>query len=340
MPAPILVTGAAGFIGMHVCARLLGRGDAVVGVDRVTPHDESALGRARLAELGRHPGFAFRTVDLADPAATASLFDAVRPGRVVHLAAQPGVRASIADPIGCVRANCDAFVTVLEGARRHGVGHLVFASSSSVYGANRTLPYAEPQAVDHPVSLYAATKKANELMAHTYAHVHRLPVTGLRFFTVYGPWGRPDMAVYRFTRAILEGRPVTIFNQGAMRRDFTYIDDVVEGVVRTLDRPAASDPAWRPEAPDPAASSAPYRLYNIGNSRPVALLDFVAMLESVIGRPAIRDLRPMQPGDILETCADITALQRDVGFAPDTPLKEGLTRFVAWYRGYHGTGAA
>lgn len=340
MPAPILVTGAAGFIGMHVCERLLARQDSVVGVDCLTPYYDPALKRARLAELGRHPGFVFDDTDLADPAATARLFETVRPDRVVHLAAQPGVRASIADPVACVRANCDAFASVLEGAHRHGVGHLVFASSSSVYGANRTLPYAERHAVDHPVSLYAATKKANELMAHTYAHVHRLPVTGLRFFTVYGPWGRPDMAVYLFTRAIVEGRPVTIFNHGAMRRDFTYVDDIVEGVVRTLDRPAAPDPLWRPEAPDPATSAAPYRIYNIGNNRPVELLDFVATLERVIGKPAIRDLRPMQAGDVLETCADITALQRDVGFAPDTPLEVGLTRFVAWYRGYHGSSTA
>ena len=339
MPAPVLVTGAAGFIGMHVCDRLLARGESVAGVDNLTPYYDPALKRARLAELGRQGGFAFHDTDLADPAATARLFETVRPDRVVHLAAQPGVRASIEDPVACIRANGDAFVTVLEGARRHGVDHLVFASSSSVYGANRTLPYAERQAVDHPVSLYAATKKANELMAHTYAHVHRLPVTGLRFFTVYGPWGRPDMAVYLFTRAIFEGRPVAIFNHGAMRRDFTYIDDIVEGVLRTLDRPAAPDPAWRAEAPDPATSSAPYRLYNIGNNRPVALLDFVATLERVIGRPALRDLRPMQAGDVLETCADITALQRDVGFAPDTPLEDGLTHFVAWYRGYHGIAA-
>ena len=254
----------------------------------------------------------------------------------MHLAAQPGVRASIDDPIACIRANCDAFVTVLENGRRHMVKHLVYASSSSVYGANRNLPYATNQSVDHPVSLYAASKKANELMAHTYAHVHRLPVTGLRFFTVYGPWGRPDMAVYLFTRAIFENKPIKIFNNGEMRRDFTYIDDIAEGVVRTLDRPAAPDSNWDPERPEAATSSAPYRIYNIGNNQPVNLLDFVSVLEKIIGKPAIRDLRPMQAGDVLETCADISALQREVGFSPSTPLFEGLSRFVAWYRGYHG----
>jgi len=263
------------------------------------------------------------------------MFAIVRPDRVVHLAAQPGVRNSIADPIACIRANCDGFVTVLENARRHDVRHLVFASSSSVYGSNRNLPYATNQPVDHPVSLYAASKKANEAMAHAYAHVHRLPVTGLRFFTVYGPWGRPDMAAWLFTRAIIEGAPIRIFNNGAMQRDFTYIDDIVEGVIRTLDRPAAPDPRWRPEAPEAAASDAPYRIYNIGNDRAVGLLDFVATLEGVIGRRAIREFAPMQPGDVLETRADIADLRRDVGFAPATPLRDGLARFVDWYRGYH-----
>ncbi len=332
----VLVTGAAGFIGMQVCERLLARGDQVVGVDALTPYYDPALKRARLNYLKQHTGFTFYEKDLADTEATGDVFSAAKPDRVVHLAAQPGVRASIDDPFTCIRANCDAFVSVLENARRHEVKHLVFASSSSVYGANRTLPYATHQSVDHPVSLYAASKKANELMAHTYAHVHGLPVTGLRFFTVYGPWGRPDMAVYIFTRAIFENTPIKIFNNGNMRRDFTYVDDIAEGVLRTLDRPAAPNPAWDPERPEAATSSAPYRIYNIGNNQPVNLLDFVASLERIIGKPAIRDLRPMQAGDVLETCADISALQRDVGFAPSTPLAEGLSKFVAWYRGYHG----
>jgi UDP-glucuronate 4-epimerase len=333
---PVLVTGAAGFIGMQVSERLLARGEQVVGVDALTPYYDPALKRARLDYLKQHSGFSFYEADLADANATRDIFEATRPDRVIHLAAQPGVRASIDDPITCIRANCDAFVSVLENARRNAMKHLVFASSSSVYGANRSLPYSTHQPVDHPVSLYAASKKASELMAHSYAHVHGLPVTGLRFFTVYGPWGRPDMAVYIFTRAIFENRPIKIFNNGNMRRDFTYIDDVAEGVLRTLDRPAAPDPAWNPERPEAATSSAPYRIYNIGNSQPVSLLDFVSLLEKITGRPAIRDLRPMQPGDVLETSADISALQRDVGFSPSTPLVEGLDRFVAWYRGYHG----
>ena len=333
---PVLVTGAAGFIGMQVSERLLARGEQVVGVDALTPYYDPALKRARLDYLKQHSGFSFYEADMADANITRDIFEATKPDRVIHLAAQPGVRASIDDPITCIRANCDAFVSVLENARRNAVKHLVFASSSSVYGANRSLPYSTHQPVDHPVSLYAASKKASELMAHSYAHVHGLPVTGLRFFTVYGPWGRPDMAVYIFTRAIFENRPIKIFNNGNMRRDFTYVDDVAEGVLRTLDRPAAPDPAWNPERPEAATSSAPYRIYNIGNSQPVSLLDFVSLLEKITGRPAIRDLRPMQPGDVLETSADISALQRDVGFSPSTPLVEGLDRFVAWYRGYHG----
>jgi UDP-glucuronate 4-epimerase len=333
---PVLVTGAAGFIGMQVSERLLARGEQVVGIDALTPYYDPALKRARLEYLKQHPGFSFHEADLADAKATSDIFEAAKPDRIVHLAAQPGVRASIDDPIACIRANCDAFVSVLENARRNDVKHLVFASSSSVYGANRTLPYSTHQPVDHPMSLYAASKRASELMAHSYAHVHGLPVTGLRFFTVYGPWGRPDMAAYIFTRAIFENRPIEIFNNGNMRRDFTYIDDIAEGVLRTLDRPAAPDPAWDPEQPEAATSSAPYRIYNIGNSQPVNLLDFVSLLEKIVGKPAIRNLRPMQPGDVIETCADISALQRDVGFSPSTPLVEGLNRFVAWYRGYHG----
>ena len=312
------------------------RGEQVTGIDSLTPYYDPALKHARLNYLKQHRGFSFHDTDLADERATEIVFNTIGPERIVHLAAQPGVRASIEHPVACIRANCDGFVTVLENARRHDVRHLVYASSSSIYGANRTLPYSTHQSVDHPLSLYAASKKANELMAHSYAHVHKIPVTGLRFFTVYGPWGRPDMAVYIFTRAIFENKPIKIFNNGNMRRDFTYVDDIAEGVVRTLDRPAAPDPQWRAETPDAASSAAPYRLYNIGNNQPVNLLDFISLLERAIGKPAIRDLQPMQAGDVLETCADISALQRDVGFTPSTPLAEGLARFVAWYRDYHG----
>ncbi len=334
MSGPVVVTGAAGFIGMRVCERLLARGEDVVGVDALAPDDGRALKLARLDRLAAHANFRFHATDLAEASDTAALFGSVRPDRVVHLAARPGVRASIEDPAGCIRSNCDAFAAVLEAARRESVRHLVFASSSSVYGANRVLPYATGQAVDHPVSLYAASKKANELMAHAYAHVHGLPVTGLRFFTVYGPWGRPDMAVHLFTRAIDEGRPIPLFNRGHMRRDFTYIDDAAEGVLRVLDRPARPDPDWDPLRPDPAASSAPYRIYNLGNGRPVDLLELVRTLETLLGRDAILDLRPMQAGDVLETCADTAALERATGFAPATLLADGLPRFVAWYRSY------
>ncbi|WP_256809087.1 MULTISPECIES: NAD-dependent epimerase/dehydratase family protein [unclassified Bradyrhizobium] len=334
--APVIVTGAAGFIGMHLSERLLARGEDVVGIDAITAYYDPALKRARLDRLQRYPGFKSYETDLADPDATARVFEDVRPDRVVHLAAQPGVRASIDDPITSIRANCDGFVTVLEAGRRHGLAHLVYASSSSVYGANRTLPYSTEHSVNHPVSLYAASKKANELMAHTFAHVHKLPVTGLRFFTVYGPWGRPDMAAYLFTRAIFANQPIKIFNNGDMWRDFTYVDDIVEGVIRTLDRPATPNPAWNAEQPENSTSYAPYRVYNIGNNRSVKLIEFVETLEKIIGKPAIRELLPMQAGDVLETRADISALQRDVGFAPSTPIAEGLARFVEWYRKYHG----
>jgi UDP-glucuronate 4-epimerase len=331
----VIVTGAAGFIGMHVCERLLARGERVVGIDSFTPFYDPALKRARLETLKHHPGFRSYELDLVDFAALTCVFDEVTPDRVVHLAAQPGVRASIDDPITSIRANCDGFVTVLEAGRRHGVAHLVYASSSSVYGANRTLPYSTEHSVNHPVSLYAASKKANELMAHTFAHVHKLPVTGLRFFTVYGPWGRPDMAAWLFTRAILAGEPIKLFNNGNMWRDFTYVDDIVEGVIRTLDRPATPNPAWSAEKPENSSSYAPYRVYNIGNNRSVNLIEFVETLEKIIGRPAIRELLPMQAGDVLETRADISPLQRDVGFTPSTPLADGLGRFVEWYRNYH-----
>lgn len=334
--APVLVTGAAGFIGMHVCERLLARGEQVVGVDAFTPYYDPALKRARLETLRHRPGFSFHEIDLADFAAVIRVFDEVAPDRVVHLAAQPGVRASIDDPITSIRANCDGFVTVLEAGRRHGLAHLVYASSSSVYGANRTLPYSTEQSVNHPVSLYAASKKANELMAHTFAHVHKLPVTGLRFFTVYGPWGRPDMAAWLFTRAIFTNEPIRIFNHGDMWRDFTYVDDIVEGVIRTLDHVARPDPAYEAEQPNPGSSSAPYRVYNIGNDQPVQLLRFIELLEQNLGATVGKNLLPMQPGDVPDTWADVSALRRDVGYAPGTSIEDGVARFVKWYREYHG----
>jgi UDP-glucuronate 4-epimerase len=331
----ILVTGAAGFIGMHVAAALLGRGDEVVGLDNLNAYYDVALKRARLARLEGQPRFRFVEADIADRVGIAALFAAERFGGVVNLAAQPGVRYGITHPHTYVDSNLVGFVNVLEGCRHSGVGHLVYASSSSVYGANTTSPSSVHDVVDHPLSLYAATKRANELMAHTYAHLYGLPVTGLRFFTVYGPWGRPDMAPFIFTRRILAGEPIELFNHGNHRRDFTYIDDIVEGVVRALDRVAAPNPAWSGATPDPATSSAPARLYNIGNHRPVELLDFVASLERAIGRPAVKVMRPMQPGDVLETCADVDDLARDVGFRPSISLDVGLDRFVAWYREYY-----
>ena len=332
----ILVTGAAGFIGHSVCRRLLERGDSVVGVDSLSAYYDVGLKEARLAMLAKAPGFRFEQFDLADEVPLMALCKGERPERVVHLAAQPGVRYSIDHPHTYGQSNLVAFLNVLEACRQHAVGHLVFASSSSVYGDNAKVPYSESDNVDHPVSLYAATKKANELMAHSYAHLYGLPCTGLRFFTVYGPWGRPDMAYFSFTRAIFEGKPIRLFNGGDMYRDFTYIDDIVEGVVRTLDQPAAADPQWNGEAPNPATSRSPYRIYNIGNNRPEKLLDFVATLERCIGRKAIVELAPMQPGDVYQTYADTTALHEAVGFKPDTPLEEGLRRFVEWYRGYYG----
>ena len=332
--APVLVTGAAGFIGFHLARRLLEQACNVVGADHLGSYYDPALKQARLAQLAGDPRFRFEKLDLADRDATAALFAAHRFPRVLHLAAQPGVRYSLADPHGYVDANIVAFLNVLEGCRRNECRHLLYASSSAVYGANTRVPFRTSDNVDHPVSLYGATKKANEAMAHAYAHLYGLPVTGLRFFTVYGPWGRPDMAPWLFTQAIIEGRPIRLFNQGRMRRDFTYIDDVVEAVVRLIERPPAGNPSWSGEAPDAATSQAPWRLYNIGNNRPIELSDFVAALEAAIGRPAIRELAPMQPGDVVETFADVSDLQAVVDFRPDTPIEEGLRRFVAWYRGY------
>ncbi|MGI8477975.1 MAG: NAD-dependent epimerase [Thermomicrobiales bacterium] len=332
----ILVTGAAGFVGMFVARRLLERGNEVVGVDNLNDYYDPALKDARLAQLTPHAGFRFLRIDIADRAETARLFAEERPELVVHLAAQAGVRYSLENPAAYIDANLVGFGNVLEGCRHGGVRHLVFASSSSVYGGNTSVPFSETDNVDHPVSLYAATKKANEAMAHAYAHLFRLPVTGLRFFTVYGPWGRPDMAAFSFTKAIIEGRPIDVFNEGRMSRDFTYIDDVADGVVRALDRTATPDPAYDPGAPNPATSSAPYRIYNIGNSDPVELGRFIATLETCISKAAVKRLLPMQPGDVPATSADTSALEAATGFRPHTSIEDGLARFVAWYRGFYG----
>ena len=332
----VLVTGAAGFIGMHTALRLLERGDEVVGFDNLNAYYDPALKAARLERLQAEPGFTFVQGGLEDRAAVAGLFTDARPRRVVNLAAQAGVRYSIEDPQAYVDANLVGFANVLEASKDVGVEHLVYASSSSVYGANTKLPFSVADAVDHPVSLYAATKKANELMAHTYSHLFRLPTTGLRFFTVYGPWGRPDMALFLFTKAILAGEPIRIFNHGRMRRDFTYIDDIVEGVIRVLDTPAAPDPAFDPADPNPSTSTAPYRVFNIGNDQPTELLRYVDVLEAELGVPAIRQFEDIQPGDVPATWADVDALRDAVGFTPATPVEEGVRRFVAWYREFYG----
>ena len=336
----VLITGAAGFIGAAVAERLLQRGETVVGIDNLNPYYDPALKRARLqrlqvlAEQRPQPAAAwrFQPLDLADGEAMAALFAAERPDRVIHLAAQAGVRYSLENPAAYVQANLVGFGHILEGCRQQQVRHLVYASSSSVYGGNTNLPFRESQAVNHPVSLYAATKKANELMAHTHSHLYGLPATGLRFFTVYGPWGRPDMAPMLFARAILAGEPIRVFNHGRMRRDFTYIDDIAEGVIRCLDKPATPDPGFDAAHPDPATSWAPHRLFNIGNSQPVELLHFIDLLEQALGRKAIRQLEPMQPGDVEATAADTRLLEQWVGFAPATPLEQGIERFARWYR--------
>ncbi len=334
MPNSILVTGAAGFIGFHVARRLAQDGIPVVGVDNFAAYYDIGLKEARFRELQELPSFVAERVDLADEAATRELFCRYRPQRVIHLAAQPGVRRSIIEPRPYVTANIVAFLNVLEGCRHSAVEHLVYASSSSVYGANRKLPFSERDSVDHPVNLYAATKKANELMAHAYSHLYSLPATGLRFFTVYGPWGRPDMAVYLFTRNIAEGLPVEVANDGRVWRDFTYVDDVVEGVVRVLARAPEANGRQNPSAPDPA-TSAPHRVYNIGNDRPTELNELIAIMEKSLGRRATRIDVPLPPGDMLETRADVTDLRRDVGFAPDTPLDVGVRRFIEWYHHFH-----
>ena len=321
----ILVTGTAGFVGMHTAARLLARGDQVVGIDNLSPYYDPGLKRARLARLESSPGFRFRLMDLADRDAVATLFRDEQFDRVVHLAAQPGVRYSIENPHAYADSNLVGFLNILEGCRHHAVQHLVYASSSSVYGGNTKMPFAETDSVDRPVSLYAATKKANELMAYTYSHLYRIPATGLRFFTVYGPWGRPDMAYYLFTAAILAGHEIKVFNHGDMQRDFTYIDDIVEGVVRVLDRIATPE----------SSAAAPHRLFNIGNQDPVQLLDMITCLEGLLGAKAKRAMLPMQAGDVPATFADVRSLSAWVGFQPATPLSRGLSQFVDWYRSYH-----
>ena len=331
----ILVTGAAGFIGFHLSRRLSGRGATVVGLDNLNDYYDVKLKSDRLSQLDQESRFSFRKLDLADRQAMTKLFEAEQFDVVAHLGAQAGVRYSLTNPQAYVDANLVGFANVLEGCRHTGVKHLVYASSSSVYGANTEMPFSIHHNVDHPVSLYAATKKANELMAHTYSHLYGLPATGLRFFTVYGPWGRPDMALYLFTKAILAGRPVEVFNHGKMRRDFTYIDDAVEGVVRVIDRIPQPNPQWSGDAPDPGTSKAPYKIYNIGNNRPVELLYLIETLEKCLGKKAQKNMLPMQPGDVPETYADVEDLMRDVGYRPSTPIEEGVARFVEWYLGYH-----
>jgi UDP-glucuronate 4-epimerase len=332
----VLVTGAAGFVGLYVSKILLARGDEVIGLDNLNDYYDPRLKDARLAQLTGEPGFRFHKLDLADRAGMARLFDEERPETVVHMGAQAGVRYSLENPAAYVDSNLVGFGNVLEGCRQTGVRHLVFASSSSVYGANTKVPFSVHDNVDHPVSFYAATKKANELMAHSYSHLYRLPITGLRFFTVYGPMGRPDMAYYSFTKAIFEGKPIDVYNHGKMRRDFTYIDDIAEGVVRTLDAVAQPNPCWNGEHPDPGISSAPYRIYNIGNNNPVELLRFIEILERETGREAIKRFVDLQAGDVPATYADVDDLEEAVGFRPRTSIEDGLARFVAWYREFYG----
>lgn len=332
----IIVTGAAGFIGFHLTKRLLSEGFEVLGLDNMNDYYDVSLKEDRLTRLDPIDHFKFCLLDLADRESMEKLFKKENPCIVVHLAAQAGVRYSIKNPHAYIDSNLVGFMNVLEGCRHNAVKHLVYASSSSVYGANTSLPFSVHHNVDHPVSLYAATKKANELMAHTYAALYKLPCTGLRFFTVYGPWGRPDMALFLFTEAILEGRPIDVFNNGNMKRDFTYIDDIIEGVVRVMSNIPTGHPAWSGKKPDPATSFAPYRIYNIGNNQPVDLLDFIAVLENHLGRKAQMRFLPMQPGDVPETYADVDDLVSDVGFKPSTPIEKGLGRFVGWYKDYYG----
>ena len=331
----ILITGAAGFIGHTLAIRMLERGDDVVGIDNMNNYYDVTLKEKRLVRLTAYPRFRFIKLDIADKDGTKALFAAGKFDTVMNLAAQAGVRYSIENPQAYVEANLVGFTNILEGSRHNGVKHLVYASSSSVYGANTKLPFAESDAVDHPISLYAASKKANELMAHCYADLFKLPCTGLRFFTVYGPWGRPDMALFLFTKAIIAGEPIQVFNHGNMVRDFTYVDDIVEGVIRVIDQPATPDLQWNSDKPDPAISYAPYRVYNIGNSNPVTLMRYISALEDCLGKKAIMDMLPMQPGDVPATLADVTRLERAVGFKPATQVEDGIAKFVKWYRGYY-----
>jgi len=332
----ILVTGAAGFIGSHLAIRLLARGDRVVGVDNMNNYYDVTLKENRLKRFDSDPNFSLRKMNVEDRPGMKALFEEFRFDAVMHLAAQAGVRYSLENPHAYIDSNLVGFCNILEGARHSKVDHLVFASSSSVYGANTRQPFSEHHNVDHPVSLYAATKKANELMAHSYAHLYGLPVSGLRFFTVYGPWGRPDMALFRFTKGILAGEPIPVFNRGDMVRDFTYIDDIVEGVIRVIDHPAQPNPDWSGDAPDPASSKAPYRVYNIGNNNPVKLMDYIHALETALGKKAVMDLLPMQPGDVPSTYADTAVLDQAVGFKPATPVAVGIQRFADWYLDYNG----
>jgi UDP-glucuronate 4-epimerase len=334
----ILVTGTAGFIGNELAIRLLERGDEVIGVDNVNDYYDVRLKEARLERIKSHPGFTEIRVGLHEREALEAVFAQHKPQRVVNLAAQAGVRYSLKNPYAYVDSNLLGFVNILEGCRHHSVEHLVYASSSSVYGANTRMPFSVHHNVDHPVSLYAASKKANELMAHTYSHLYGIPTTGLRFFTVYGPWGRPDMAYFSFTRDILEGRAINVFNHGDMQRDFTYIDDIVEGVIRVLDKVPSGNADWSGDAPDPGTSRAPYKLYNIGNNNPVRLMDMIETLERCLGKTAVKNFLPMQPGDVPATFADVDDLMRDVGFKPATSIEEGLEKFASWYREFYGTG--
>lgn len=334
----ILVTGAAGFIGFHLCRRLLERGDSVTGFDNLNDYYDVSLKEARLSQLVQHERFRFVRGDLADREGVEALFRSERFDRVVNLAAQAGVRYSLINPHAYISSNIVGFLNILEGCRHHGVKHLVYASSSSVYGANEAMPFSVHDNVDHPLSLYAASKKSNELMAHTYSHLYGLPTTGLRFFTVYGPWGRPDMALFLFTSAILSGRPIQVFNHGRHRRDFTYIDDIVEGIVRTLDHVATGNPDWSGLTPDPGCSRAPWRVYNIGNSTPVNLMEYIEALETELGCVATKEFLPLQPGDVPDTYADVVQLMEDVQYRPTTPVKEGIARFVRWYRDYYRIG--
>ena len=332
----VLVTGCAGFIGMHCAKRLLERGDEVIGVDNLSPYYAVELKRDRLKQIEDSKAFRFRQLDLADAGELGKLFARSEPEAVLHLAAQPGVRHALEDPGAYIQSNMVGFANLLEALRGRPPRHLVYASSSSVYGGNTKLPWSESDNVDHPVSLYAATKKSNELMAHAYSHLFGIPMSGLRFFTVYGPWGRPDMSPVLFARAIMEGKPIQVFNQGDMQRDFTFIDDVIESTLRILDAPATADPAFDAAQPSPATSWAPWRLYNIGNHQPVGLLDYISVLEQALGRKAIKALQPMQPGDVHSTFADTQLLASSVGFSPATPLEQGLARFADWFKRYYG----